>query len=265
VTVAVVGSLSLDSVDGGAPRIGGCPYYAARALRALGVPAVIVAKCAAPDRQLLLPPLIRLGVPVVWQDSSASAAFSFSYERERRTMTVEAIADPWTADELVGPLRDVRWVHVAPLARSDFPVETLAALARGRRVSLDGQGLARPPRIGPLTLDADYDAAVLRSVSVLKLSEEEAELLVDGYDERALARLGVREVVVTLGSRGCIVFADGVAELVRAHAVRARDPTGAGDMFATGYLAARSSGAVPTAAARRAAALVTDILSGRAA
>ena len=264
-TVAVVGSLSLDSVDGGAPRIGGCPFYAARALRTLGAPAVIIAKCAAPDRQLLLPPLIRQGVPVVWQDSTASAAFSFSYENERRTMTVEAIADPWTPDQLIGPLRDVRWVHVAPLARSDFSAETLTALAHGRRVSLDGQGLVRPARIGPLMLDADYDAGLLRSVSILKISEEEAELLVDGYDERALARLGVREVVVTLGSQGCIVFADGVAELVRAHAVHARDPTGAGDSFATAYLAARSSGAAPTAAARRAAALVSDILSGRAA
>ena len=38
-TVAVVGSLSLDSVDGGAPRIGGAPFYAARALRALGASA----------------------------------------------------------------------------------------------------------------------------------------------------------------------------------------------------------------------------------
>jgi sugar/nucleoside kinase (ribokinase family) len=265
VTVAVVGSLSLDSVDGGAPRIGGCPFYAARALRTLGVPAVIVAKCAAPDRHLLLPPLIRLGVPIVWQDSSVSAAFSFRYENERRSMTIEAIADPWTPDEAVFTLGDVRWVHVAPLTRADFPAETLAALARGRRISLDGQGLARLPQVGPLKLDRDYDPSVLRSVSILKLSEDEAELLVDGYDERALAQLGVKEVVVTLGSRGCIVFADGVAELVRAHAVPARDPTGAGDVFATAYLAARSGGAAPTAAARRAAALVTDVLSGRAA
>jgi sugar/nucleoside kinase (ribokinase family) len=265
VTVAVVGSLSLDSVEGGAPRIGGCPFFAARALRTLGTPGLIVAKCATPDRQLLLPPLIRLGVPVVWQDSSVSASFSFSYERERRTMTLEAVADPWTPEEAAGPLAGVRWVHVAPLTRADFPAETLAALARGRRVSLDGQGLARVPQVGPLTLDSDYDAAVLDSVSILKLSEEEAELLVDGYDERALGQLGVREVVVTLGSRGCIVFADGVADLVRAHAVSAGDPTGAGDMFATAYLAARSSGATPTAAARRAAALVSDVLSGRAA
>ena len=156
-------------------------------------------------------------------------------------------------------------MHVAPLSRSDFPPETLAAIARGRRLSLDAQGLARPARTGPLELDADYDPELLRSVSILKISDEEAELLVDGYDERALGRLGVPEVVVTLGSRGCIVYADGVAELVRAHAVQSADPTGAGDTFATAYLAARSGGAAPTSAARRAGALVSDFLAGRAA
>jgi sugar/nucleoside kinase (ribokinase family) len=264
-TVAVVGCLSLDSVAGRAPRIGGCPYYAARALHTLGSPAVIVAKCASADRQLLLPTLIRFGVPVVWRDSSATSAFSFSYDGEQRRMTVEAIADEWTPDEVLPLLGGVRWVHVAPLARSDFPPATLAALARGRRLSLDAQGLARPSRLGPLELDADYDPELLRCVSILKISGEEAELLVDGYDERALGRLGVPEVVVTLGSRGAIVYADGVAELVRTHAVRAADPTGAGDAFATVYLAARASGSAPTAAARRAAALVADLLAGRAA
>jgi sugar/nucleoside kinase (ribokinase family) len=264
-TLAVVGSLSLDSVDGAAPRIGGAPYYCARALHTLGAPAVIVAKCASVDRQLLLPPLIRLGIPVAWQDSSVSTAFSFSYDREQRTMTVEAMADPWTPAEAVSRLDGARWVHVAPLTRADFPAETLAALGRGRRLSLDGQGLVRAARVGPLALDGDYDPDVLRAVSILKLSDEEAGLLVDGYDERALARLGVREIVVTLGARGCVVFADGVAELVRAHAVATADPTGAGDAFAVAYLAARSSGAAPTAAARRAAALVADLLAGRAA
>jgi hypothetical protein len=88
-SVAVIGSLSLDSIDGTAPRIGGGPYYCGRALRALAVPAVIVAKrCARPPAAAAT--LIRLGVPVVWQDSTVSAAFPFSYENERRRMTVEA-------------------------------------------------------------------------------------------------------------------------------------------------------------------------------
>lgn len=258
--VAVVGSLSLDSVEGGARRVGGGPFYAARALRALGAPALIVAKCAAADRELMLRPLVDLGLPVLWRDSSASAAFSFRYLGEHREMTVEAVADPWTPEEAVDAVGSAAWVHVAPLARSDFPPETITALAHGRRVLLDAQGLARPNRLGLLELDADYDPALLRGVSILKISDEEAELLVDGHDVRALARLGVPEVVVTLGSRGCIVYAEGVAEQVPARAVASPDPTGAGDAFAAAYLAARSGGAAPVAAARRAGELVSDLL-----
>ncbi len=204
-SVAIVGSVSLDRVEGRPPRIGGCPYYAARALRSLHVRAVIAAKCAAPDRSRILPPLAQLGIPVLWRDSTSTAAFTIDYNGEHRRMFVDAIADPWTAEEARVP--GATWVHAAPLARSDFPPETLAALARGRRLSLDGQGLVRPARLGPLEPDADYDPELLRSVSILKLAEEEAELLVEGLDERALRRLGVPEVVVTLGSRGCIVSA----------------------------------------------------------
>lgn len=262
-TVAVLGSVSLDRVAGRPPRIGGGPYYAGRALRALGARATIVAKCAAPDRPLILPALVRLGLPVLWRDSAATAAFTIDYDGEHRRMLVDAIADPWTPDEV--ELAGASWVHVAPLARSDFPAETLDALARGKHVSLDGQGLVRPARVGPLEPDGDYDPAVLRSISVLKLAEHEAALLVDGLDERALARLGVPEVVVTLGARGCIVFHEGIAELVRAHRVESTDPTGAGDAFAAIYIAARSRGDAPTAAARRASAIVADVLAGRAA
>jgi sugar/nucleoside kinase (ribokinase family) len=261
-TIGVVGSLALDRVEGGRPRVGGCPYYAARALHALGAPAVIVAKCASADRPRLLPPIVRLGLPVVWRDSSVTAGFSISYDGNGRRMTVDAVADPWTPEEI--GLAGVGWVHVGPLIRGDFPAATLAALGRGRRVSLDGQGLVRAARVGPLELDPEYDPELLRFVSILKLAEEEAELLVDGLDERALRRLGVPEVVVTLGPSGCVVFADGIAELVRARRVTSADPTGAGDAFAAAYLAARSAGAAPTAAARRACALVADLLAGRA-
>ena len=139
--LAVVGSLSLDRVDGGPPRIGGCPFYAARALRVLGARALVVAKCAAPDRSVLLPLLVRLGLPVRWQDSAVTAAFSMAYDGDRRRMTVEVLADPWTPDQVRLP--GTRWVHVAPLARTDFPPETLAALARGRRLSQIGRASCR--------------------------------------------------------------------------------------------------------------------------
>jgi sugar/nucleoside kinase (ribokinase family) len=258
--LAVVGNLSRDLVDGGPPRVGGAPFWAARALRALGSPAVVAVKCADADRRLLAPPLIALGLPIVWLGGSSTATFSFSYDGDRREMTVEALGDPWTPQDVRG--LDARWVHVGALARSDFPAETLAAI--GGRVSLDGQGLVRPDRTGPLELDADFDPAVLRHVDVLKLAEDEARVLVGEPDGDSLRSLDVREVVVTLGSRGSVVLANGRLERVPAQPVGGQiDPTGAGDAFAAAYLVSRSGGHAPAAAARRATALVAGLLGRR--
>ncbi len=261
--LAVVGNLSRDCVDGRPPRVGGAPFWAARALRVLGSPALVAAKCAGADRRALGGSLVALGVPVLWRAGETTAAFSFRYDGDRREMTVDALGDPWTPGDVRG-LRGVRWAHVGALAQSDFPAKTLAELARGRRVSLDGQGLVRPARTGPLELVGDYDPEVLRHVSVLKLAEEEARVLVGEADEDALRSLGVPEVVVTLGSRGSLVFAGGRLERVRARSVTgAVDPTGAGDAFSAAYLVSRSGGHAPGAAARRASALVAGLLGRR--
>ena len=260
--LAVVGNLSRDLVDGSPPRAGGAPFHAARALRVLGRPALVGAKCADSDRDSLLTPLVRLGLPVLWRGGSSTAAFSFRYEGDRRVMVVEALGDPWGPADLYG-LERADWVHVGALARSDFPAETLAELGRDRRVSFDGQGLVRPERTGPLELDAAYDPEVLRHVSILKLAEEEARTLVGEPDESALRSLGVPEVVVTLGSEGSLVLADGKLEKVPAQAAGEVDPTGAGDAFSAVYLASRSNGHAPVAAARRATALVGGLLARR--
>jgi sugar/nucleoside kinase (ribokinase family) len=261
--LAVVGNLSRDLVDGGEPRPGGAPFHAARALRILGRPALVAAKCAEADRRLLVPPLVRLGVPVLWRAGDSTAAFSFRYDGDRREMVVDSLGPVWAPADLRG-LERADWVQVGALERSDFPAETLAALARERRVCFDGQGLVRPARTGPLELDDNYDPEVLRHVSVLKLAEEEARVLVGEPDEDALRSLGVAEVVVTLGAQGSLVLADGRFERVVARPVGgAIDPTGAGDAFTAAYLVSRATGHAPAAAARRATALVAGLLGRR--
>jgi sugar/nucleoside kinase (ribokinase family) len=251
--IALLGNLSRDLLPGEQPRVGGGSYHGARALQRLRVPARVVARCAAHDREALLPPLVRLGTPVRYVAGTTTATFSISYDGDLRTMTVDALGDTWAAGD-VPELPSGRWVHVAPLARHEFPLETIAALARRRRVSYDGQGLVRPAATGPLRLDDDFDRDLLRHIWVLKLAEEEAEVVGD------VRALGVREVLVTRGSRGATVWVGGAAEDVTARALPG-DPTGAGDAFAVSYIVARNAGFAPVGAARRATAVVASLLA----
>lgn len=245
--LGVVGNLALDLVDGGPPRPGGAVYYAAQALRLLGAPATIVAKCAPADR-------IDLALDAEWLPAAATTTFSFSYDGDARTMSVLEVGDPWRPEDVEGRLPGVEWLHVGGLLRSDFPAETISALARGRHLSLDGQALVRPGLPGPLRLDGDVDPRILEAAQILTLSEEEADVLGD---------VDVPELVVTLGSRGSILRAGGEEHRIEIEPVAGVDPTGAGDAFAVGYLAARSAGEPPRAAAERAADLVVELLSRR--
>jgi sugar/nucleoside kinase (ribokinase family) len=259
--LALVGNLSYDLVDGGGRRIGGGPIHCARALRTLGAPAAILARCGSADVAEFRRGFARLGLPATIAPGDATTTFSIAYDGDRRAMCVEQIGDSWAPADIEAVPAGA-WVHVAPLLAGDFPPATLASLARGRRVSLDGQGLTRPRALGELRLGREAEPDTLRSVSILKLAEEEAEALVGSLDTDALAALGPPEVVVTFGSRGSLVVEHGRRTEVRAHRIDA-DPTGSGDAFAAGYLAGRASGLSPVAAARRATALVAAILTAR--
>ncbi len=267
--IAVIGSLWRDVVAGARPRPGGAPFYAGRALRLLACPTTIYTRCAEEHRAELLPPLVALGHRVEWRPATSTASFSFRYDGDVRSMRVDALGDPWTEDDVrtwIAPaLGKTEWLHVGVLTSAEFPPATLAALGRGRRISFDGQGLVRRPRVGPLELRGDADATALHHVDVLKLAEEEAVALLGGFHEEDVGRLGVPEVIVTRGSRGALLWAEGRLTHVPVRALPPShvDPTGAGDAFAAAYVASRAAGAPPQAAARRATGVVVALLSGR--
>ena len=262
---AVIGNLARDVVDGGKPRAGGGAFHCARGLRLLGAPARIVTKLAREDADTILRSLLALGIEVAWHPASSTSVFRLDYDGQTRTTTLGQLGEPWTPDDVAGwagrALRGIAWLHVAPLARSDFPTETLAALARGRRLSFDGQGLVRPARTGVLVPDGEYDPAVLEHVAMLKLAEEEAAVVLDRVDRASIEALGIPEVLLTLGPRGSILYANGREQRIRCNPVET-NPTGAGDAFAAAYVVARSRGRPPYAAAMSATRLVEALLAG---
>jgi sugar/nucleoside kinase (ribokinase family) len=261
-TIATMGHVTRDVVSGGEPRPGGGVFWSARALARLGADATVHASCSAAHRPAVLPPLEAFGLPVTWYESSTTTEYSFHYEGERRVMSQDAVGDPWPADRAATAAADAMWVDVCALTRSDFPPETLAALAEnGRRLLVDLQGLVRTPTIGPLQTDAHIGDA-LRHVEVLKLNDEEAVTLVGSADPERMRGLGVPEVILTLGSQGAWVVTPERLELVRAVPVDGEvDPTGAGDTYSATYLVQRAAGADPVEAARAAAETVAAFLA----
>ena len=252
--LGVVGLVSLDRVDGSLPRLGGAPTYAARALRLLGHPAALATKIAPEDR----PRLAALGLPVAWRPTAKTIAFRIENRGDRRSLTLEEAGEPWTAADAQGwvgdALRGADIIHAGALTRADFGSETLARLRRGRRLSLDAQGLVRGDAPGEVVLSDDFDPDTLRHVDVLKASEEEA-------GELSLAELGVPEVVVTLGRHGVLVHVNGRTQRVPTRPLRGVDTTGAGDAWITTYLSYRIRRHGPRSAAQLANELVHALLS----
>jgi sugar/nucleoside kinase (ribokinase family) len=261
--IAAMGHISRDIVAGGPPRPGGGVFYATRALARLGADAHVRAACSAEHMPELLPQLEAFGLPVSWLESSTTTEYAFHYEGDRRVMWQHAVGDPWTPEQAVDAAADAPWIDVCALTRTDFPPETLTALAgEGRRLLVDLQGLVRTSRVGPLHTDANI-GDVLRHIEVLKLNDEEAETLVGSTEPERLRSLGVPEVLLTVGSQGAWVVTPALVERVPSVPVQGPvDPTGAGDTYSAAYLVQRAGGAEPVEAGRVAARTVSDLLAG---
>jgi ribokinase len=87
---------------------------------------------------------------------------------------------------------------------------------------------------------------VARQVDLLFVSGEEAAALTGSREPgKAFERFldaGVREIVMKLGKRGCLIVEGGAVRHVPSFVVRAVDSTGAGDAFTAAFLQARLRG-----------------------
>lgn len=264
--VTVLGNVAVDRVDGRPPSPGGCPTFVSPVLRGAAA-ARIVTRVGEAERGIFDEVFAGASVELTVLPSSMTSRFGLQYTGDSRQLTVDRVGPRWDSAEIAAANVATEWVHVAPLLRTDFTPAAIAALvSAGHRVSLDGQGLVRRPDLGPLQLDGGFDPALLRGITVLKLADDEADLVTGGhpFGRGDAAELGVPEVVVTYGSKGCDVFAGGERHHVPASPkVLGVQATGAGDVFTTAYVVARSRGEAPPEAATEASGVAASFLLAR--
>ena len=102
---------------------------------------------------------------------------------------------------------------------------------------------------------------VLKFVDVLKANEMEMKVLTGTSDVYKAARLlnswGVKEVLLTLGSMGSVLYDGENFTMIPAFKAEVVDATGCGDTYMAGYLYKRAKGESVEEAARFAAAMAT--------
>lgn len=203
------------------------------------------------------------GIDVVNYPSTHTVFFENIYGENQndRTQKVRAKADPFTIDELRNVEASV--FHLGTLLADDFSPEVVKYLSTKGRISIDAQGYLREVR-GEDVFATDWAAKrdILACTDILKVNEHEMEVITGSKDPREAAQLlaqwGVKEVVVTLGSYGSLILAEGSFYEIPAYKpTEIIDATGCGDTYSTGYLYCRALGEGFAEAGKFAAAMCT--------
>ena len=178
-----------------------------------------------------------------------------------RQQRVRAKADPFTVESVKNV--EARYICLGSLLADDFPLEVVSHLSQHGTLVMDAQGYLREVR-GEQVFACDWEKKqeYFKHIDVLKVNEHEVRTLTgisDLHDAaRQLAAWGIKEVLLTLGSEGSIVLADGTFHNIPPLCPRrVVDATGCGDTYTMGYVYKRVQGASPAEAARFATAVST--------
>lgn len=242
---------------------GGTAFYFAHALTHLDHSGFKLLTCVGADEMPAVDDIRAEGIEVDVIPSSRSVYFENKYGENLndRTQRVLAKADPFTVDNLIDAQAKI--YHLGTLLADDFSLDAIKMLSERGTVSVDAQGYLREVR-GESVYPVDWDdkEEALKYIDILKANEKEMETLTGTTDPREaaliLAGMGCREVLLTLGDRGSLIYADGEFYEVPAFPTpTVVDATGCGDTYMAGYLYSRSRGAGYEDAGKFAAAMCT--------
>jgi sugar/nucleoside kinase (ribokinase family) len=245
-----IGHITLDKVV--TPKTekfmaGGTSFYFSNAIRNMGVEYLLVTSLAASEMHFVAD-LTKLGIKVNAAQCEHTVYFEniYSNDQNHRTQRVLQTATPFTIDQLQNIEAGI--YHLGPLLADDIPLSVIKILAAKGKVSLDVQGYLRKVENNNVcAVDWKEKNKALKLIHILKANELEMEVLTGHTDVHKAALLlhewGVKEVVITLGSLGSVIYSDGIFYDIPAYIPMAvTDATGCGDTYMAGYLYKRIKG-----------------------
>ncbi|MDR0430436.1 MAG: PfkB family carbohydrate kinase [Tannerellaceae bacterium] len=261
-----IGHITLDKVVTPRQTVhmpGGTAFYFSNAINNFGDIDFSLITAVGESELPVIEKLRSKGINVSIMPSKYSVCFENIYgdNPDIRTQRVSAKADPFTIDYL----KDIEatYILLGSLLADDFSLETLTYLSKKGLVAIDVQGYLREVRDEKVyAVDWKEKLEALKHIHVLKANEHEMEVLTGFTDVKSAARQlydwGVKEVLITLGSLGSVIYDGKTYYRIPAYKPKETvDATGCGDTYVTGYLYQRSKGTSMEEAGRFAAAMST--------
>jgi len=265
--ICCVGHITLDKVVTPKATVymaGGTSFYFSNAVSNMDLSYTLVTALAEKDKDIV-EELRAKGIEVIALPSAYTVYFENIYpdkDQDHRIQRVAQKADPFSADQLMSV--DARIFHLGPLLADDIPSGLIRSLSEKGMVSLDVQGYLREVRNKAVhAIDWPAKKEALQYVHVLKANESEMMVLTGETDVRKGARIlfewGVKEVVITLGSKGSVIYNGRNFYIIPAYSpiTSVVDATGCGDTYMAGYLYSRSKGMSLQESGEFAAAMAT--------
>lgn len=262
--ICCVGHLTLDKIVTPKDTVymsGGASFYFSHAVSKFASDYILVTGLAQSEMKAV-DDLRAKGIKVEVMLCKNSVYFENTYgeNQDNRTQRVLAKADPFTMDAMDNICAN--YFHIGALLADDFSIEFVKELSERGKISIDCQGYLREVR-GDKVFPVDWadKLDVLKYVDVLKANEMEMKVLTGTTDVYKAARLlnswGVKEVLLTLGSMGSVLYDGEVFTMIPAFKADVVDATGCGDTYMAGYLYKRAKGASMAESAKFAAAMAT--------
>ncbi len=263
--ICCIGHITLDKVVTPESEVhmpGGTAFYFSNAVCNMDIHYRLVTAVAETEMHFVTD-LRKKNIEVSVLNSTHTVYFENIYpeNRDHRTQRVLQKANAFTAGQLDGVQSKI--FHLGPLLADDIPIELIKELSKRGLVSLDVQGYLREVHNENVhAIDWPAKKEILPYIHILKANESEMEKLTGEKDAGTAAKIlagwGVKEVVITLGSLGSVLYADHIFYDIPAFKPASIvDATGCGDTYMAGYLYQRIKGTPLQYAGEFAAAMAT--------
>ena len=250
----VVGHVTKDLAPDDGYRLGGTATYSGLAALRLGLQVGVLTSLSDD-----VEPFPENSVWVSSRASEQSTIFENIYLGRERRQYVRGVASRLTTEDVPPAWQESGIVHLGPIAQEVspelaelFPQALIGVTPQGWLRRWDEDGLVSP-------IPWPHGEAILDRADVLVLSLEDL-----GGDRQQLEALRrkTRLLVLTLGEKGSLVYHQGGHQRVPAFQAHEVDPTGAGDVFATGFLVRYRETRDPIESARFANCVASFVVEG---